>query len=217
MSIVLVGGEKGGTGKTTIATTLAAMRAARGHDVLLVDADPQGSATAWAAVRAEQAVAALTCVGKRGPSLRKDVLDLARRYEDVVIDAGGRDSRELRAAMVVAERMYLPVQPSSADVWTLDEMEEVVGQAQALKELAVHVVLSRAYADPRIPETRDAIALLDDYELLGWSGVVLCERVDYRRAFGAGLSVEEMAPEGRAAEEAQAMYKHAYEEVTTHG
>lgn len=215
--IILVGGEKGGTGKSTIATTLAAMRAARGRDVLLVDADPQGSATAWAAERAEAETAGLTCVSKTGSSFRKDVLDLARRYEDVVIDAGGRDSKELRAAMVVADRMYLPVQPSYADVWTLEAMEQLVDQASAYGPLDAYVVISRAYADPRIPETRDAIALLNDYQFLKWSGVVLCERVDYRRAFGVGLCVEELDRECKATVETRVLYQHAYQEVEAHG
>lgn len=209
--IILVGGEKGGTGKSTVATTVAAMRAARGHDVLLVDADPQGSASLWAAERAETDVPSLTCVSKTGSSFRKDVMDLADRYGDVVIDAGGRDSKELRAAMVVAERLYLPIQPSYADVWTLDVMEELVDQAQAYGDLEAYVVLSRAYADPRIPETDDAVALLDDYPLLAWSGVTLCERIDFRRAFGAGLSVEELNPEGKAADESRVLYEHIYQ------
>jgi chromosome partitioning protein len=215
--IILIGGEKGGTGKSTIATTLAAMRAARGREVLLVDADPQGSATAWAAERAGTTAASLTCVSKTGPSFRKDVLDLAGRYEDVVIDVGGRDSKELRAAMVVADRMYLPLQPSYADVWTLDAMEQLVDQAVAYGPLEAYVVISRAYADPRIPENRDAIALLDDFQLLRWSGVVLCERVDYRRAFGAGLCVEELDGAGKAAAEVRTLYEHAYQEVGAHG
>ena len=209
--IILVGGEKGGTGKSTIATTIASMRASRRHDVLLVDADPQGSATNWAAARDDQEVSALTCISKQGASFRKDVLDLSKRYEDIIIDAGGRDSKELRAAMVIAHRMYVPIQPSSADVWTLDTMEALVDQAHAYSDLDAFVVLSRAYTDHRIPETGDVINLLSDYPLLQWSGVTLAERVDYRRAFGLGLSVEELNPDSKAAAETRRLYEHAYQ------
>lgn len=212
--IILVGGEKGGTGKSTLATTLAAMRRHRGHDVLLIDSDPQGSSSTWAAERAEQeGVAPVVCVSKYGKAFNtQDVRDLATRYEEVVIDAGGRDSRELRGAMVVADRMYTPLQPSYADAWTLDRMEELVDQASVINErLRSFVVLTRAYADPRIPETQDAIRLLEEYEVLRWSGVVICERVDYRRAFGRGLSVEEFAPSEKAALETLKLYEHAYE------
>ncbi len=208
--IILVGGEKGGTGKSTIATTLAAMRACRGRDVLLIDSDPQASSTAWSAERDGTGAARLTCVAKTGGSFRKDVLELSSRFEDVIIDAGGRDSKELRAAMVTAERLYVPLQPSYADVWTLDTMASLVDQARAYGDLDAFVVLSRAYADPRIPETQDAITLLGDYELLRWSGVVLRERVDYRRAFGAGLSAEELDATSKAASETLGLYHHAF-------
>lgn len=208
--ILLVGAEKGGVGKTLLATALAAMRAARGNDVLLVDADPQGSASSWAAARSNTGANGLTCVSKTGAGLRKDVQDLAERFGDVVIDAGGRDSKELRAAMVVADRMHIPVQPSVADLETLDAMEEIVGQARAFSDLDVSVVLSRAYTDPRIPETGDAIEWIKDYDALPWSGVVIRERVAFRRAFARGLSPEELEADSKAAEEMNALYQHAF-------
>ena len=141
------------------------------------------------------------------------MLDLAGRFGDVVIDAGGRDSKELRAAMVVAHRLYVPLQPSAADAWTLDTMNALVDQARAYGDLEAFVVLTRAYSDKRIPETHDAIALVGDYEFLQWSGVVLRERVDYRRAFGLGLSTEELDAESKAAAETLDLYHHAYGSV----
>ena len=127
--IVLIGGEKGGTGKTTIATNLAQMRAARGRDVLLVDTDKQESASAWAGLRAEEGIEpTITAVQKLGKNITRDLLDLAKRYDDLVIDAGGRDSFELRAALVAAEQIFIPVQASQFDVWTLGNMAELVEQ-----------------------------------------------------------------------------------------
>src|SRR3989442_15939780 len=83
--IVLVGGEKGGVGKTTLAVNLAAMRARAGHDVLLVDADKQASANLWASIRDQEKVdPPVRCVQKRGKGLAADVRDLATRYEDIV-------------------------------------------------------------------------------------------------------------------------------------
>ena len=92
--IVLIGGEKGGTGKTTIATNLAAKRALAGRDVLLIDTDPQGSANYWAQSRdeSEPKPRRVACVQKFGKGLQAEVQDLAKRYEDILIDAGGRDS-----------------------------------------------------------------------------------------------------------------------------
>ena len=97
--IVAVLGEKGGTGKTTFATNLAGMRAGAGRDVLIVDADRQGSASYWAEARERQEVAAVASVQKFGTGLVRAVADMARRYADVVIDIAAGDSREIEGAL----------------------------------------------------------------------------------------------------------------------
>ena len=98
MSIILIGGEKGGTGKTTLAVNLAARRALQGRDVLVIDTDIQASASYWAQTRDETAVTPrVACIQKFGKGLQTEVRDLATRYQDLVIDAGGRDSVELRS------------------------------------------------------------------------------------------------------------------------
>ena len=79
--IVLIGGEKGGTGKTTLATNLAAMRALAGRDVLMIDTDPQGSANYWAQSRDEENITPrVACIQKFGKGLPKEVQDLAHRW-----------------------------------------------------------------------------------------------------------------------------------------
>ena len=132
MSVVLFGGEKGGTGKTTLATNMAAMLALAGRDVLLLDTDRQGTASFWATVREEADVAPqISCVQKFSKGLATQIRDLAGRYDEIVIDAGGRDSMELRYALGVADRAYVPVQPFQFDIWTLQQMEELVEMARA--------------------------------------------------------------------------------------
>ena len=131
MSIILVGGEKGGTGKTTIATNLAAMRAAAGRDVLLVDSDTQGSSNIWSQVRAEGGdQARLTCVSLHGRGIAAEIRQLAERFEDIIIDAGGRDSIELRQAMLAAELMIVPARASQFDLHGLAAIDRVVGEAR---------------------------------------------------------------------------------------
>ncbi len=94
--IILVGGEKGGTGKTTIATNLAVMRAAAGRDVVLIDTDPQGSASGWCYTRDEAGLAPrIASVQKFGKGLARELEDLSMRYQDIIVDAGGRDSVKL--------------------------------------------------------------------------------------------------------------------------
>lgn len=117
--IILIGGEKGGTGKTTLVTNLAAMRAINGRDVLIIDTDPQGSANYWAQSRDdEQIKPRVACIQKFGKGLPNEVKDLEHRYQDIIIDAGGRDSVELRSASVATQKVYIPIQPSQFDIWT---------------------------------------------------------------------------------------------------
>ena len=111
--IVAVLGEKGGTGKTTLATTLAGMRAAEGQSVILLDADRQGSAGYWADKRrAQGTVALVTAVAKGGEGLGWTVQDLARRTQDLILDVGAGDSQEMDTALEVAEVALVPIQPT---------------------------------------------------------------------------------------------------------
>ena len=148
--IVLVGGEKGGVGKTTVAANLAAMRARTGQDVLLLDADRQGSANLWASIREEEGVMPqVPCVQKRGKGLAANIRDLATRYSDLIIDAGGQDSVELRAALTVAHLAVFPIQPSLFDAATLETLSTLVNQAQGFNpELVAGIVINRASTNP---------------------------------------------------------------------
>ncbi len=214
--ILLIGGEKGGTGKTTLATNLAAKRALAGRDVLLIDTDMQGSANYWAQSRDESAAAPrrVACVQKFGKGLRAEVQDLASRYQDIVIDAGGRDSVELRAALVVAERAYIPIQPSQFDIWTLDRMDELVNGARGFNpNLRAWVVISRSSTNPSVSDAKDAADMLADFANLELAGAIVRDRIAYRKAAREGLCVDEMKPrDTKAAEEMQALYAEVFGE-----
>ncbi len=81
----MVGGEKGGVGKTTLATHLAVARKAAGRTIVLVDADSQGTSSTWSDARKEKKVPQLPCVSLRGGKVHVELKELARHYEDVVI------------------------------------------------------------------------------------------------------------------------------------
>ena len=133
--IVAVGNTKGGVGKTTLAVNLAILRAAAGRDVLLVDGDEQGSASLFSQLRADQAGACgYTAVGLHGAAVRTQVRQLAGKYGDIIIDVGGRDTGSLRAALTVADVLLIPVQPRSFDVWALDQMAALVGEAREVND-----------------------------------------------------------------------------------
>jgi chromosome partitioning protein len=214
--ILLIGGEKGGTGKTTIATSLAAKRAMAGRDVLLIDTDAQGSANYWAQSRDESDAKTrrVACVQKFGKGLQAEVHDLAKRYQDIIIDAGGRDSVELRAGLVVADKAYIPIQPSQFDIWTLDRMDGLVGSAQGFNgNLRAWVVVSRVSTNPAVHEFEDAREILGDFSHLSLSGVAVRDRIAYRKAARDGLCVDELRPrDQKASEEIEALYAEVFSE-----
>lgn len=211
--IILIGGEKGGTGKTTMATNLAAMRALAGRDVLLIDTDPQGSANYWAQSRDEENVTPrVACIQKFGKGLPKEVQDLAHRYQDIIIDAGGRDSVELRSALVVAERAYIPIQPSQFDIWTLDQMDTLVETAKGFNpDLQATVVISRSSTNPSVHESDDTGKLLDDFANLNLANITIRDRIAYRKAAKDGRAVVELKPKDpKAVEEMETLYKEVF-------
>lgn len=215
--IVLIGGEKGGTGKTTLAVNLAAVRARRDRDVLLVDTDKQSSASDWAAIREEDTdCTRIPSVQVFGKQVTAQLGDLEERYDDLIVDAGGRDSVELRAAMVVADRLFVPLQASQFDVWTLERMNELVEQARALnpRDLQAHVIINRASPHPQVREDEEAVDLLQDFEHLAYGDVVIHDRIAFRRSISKGLSVEEVrSPDAKAVAEIGELHNAIFDET----
>ena len=110
--ILTIGNIKGGVGKTTLAVNLAILRALAGRDVLLVDGDEQGTAVSFTDLRNEELGApGYTAVSLQGAAVHTQVRQMASKYDDIVIDVGGRDTGSLRAALTVADRLLVPVQP----------------------------------------------------------------------------------------------------------
>ena len=211
--IILVGGEKGGVGKTTLAVNLAVMRARVGRDVLLVDADKQASANLWAGIREEEGLQPpVRCVQKRDKGLAADIRDLATRYEDVIIDAGGQDSVELRAGLTLAHLAVFPIQPSLFDAATLETLASLVAQAKGFNpELVAGIVINRASTNPRVKESEEAKELIAEYSDLHLMEALIRDRIAFRRSARNGMCVTELNERDKAAEnELSALYGEVY-------
>ena len=193
-----------------MATNLAGMRATDGRDVLLIDADRQGSASYWAEKRSEAhpEVSPVQSVQKFGEGLMRTVRDMVRRYDDVVIDAGAGDSREVESALRVADLALIPVQPAGLDVWTLGLIDDRVGEALSAQEtLQAYVVLNRVSPNPRDPDAAEAKQAIEGCQHLRLAPGVICDRVAVKRAAPAGLTVLEYKPfDPKAAHELQKLY-----------
>jgi chromosome partitioning protein len=190
--IILVGGEKGGSGKSTTATNLAVYLALEGHDVLLLDADKQSTSSKWVARRNEAGLKEVHLAQRLG-DVYKSAMDFGTRYEFVIIDAGGRDSKELRTAMVAADLMYVPIKASQADLETLPVVDELVSLARGMNPgLIVKTILCMAPTNDRIREVQDAKLLMNQFPELPLCSCVIKERKVYRDALLLGMGVVEM-------------------------
>jgi len=214
--IYVASGIKGGSGRSTISEHLTVWLAKQGTDVLLVDADEQGTAsdfTAWREHTLDGNVG-YTLVQLIGANLRKQVETLKPKYDHIVIDTGGRDTTSQRAALIVADIALIPIQPRSHDVWTLSKLTEMLGEIQAsrLKPLIVHSFLNRAditSSDNR--ETAEALATIPE---LGFVASALKNRKAYPNAGAKGLTVFEVdQPDHKAVNEVEELFNH----VTAYG
>lgn len=207
--IVVVGGIKGGSGKTTVATNLAVMRASAGYDVLLVDADDQETASDFTILRNERQfeVASYTSIKLTGPAVRTETLRLTDKYADIVIDTGGRDTTSQRAALTVAQVLLVPFVPRSFDVWTLEKVDGLVGEMRAANpSLAAYAFLNRA--DPRGQDNEGAAEALKETTELRFLDMPLGARKAFGNAAAQGLAVSELKPQDpKATEEITALYR----------
>ncbi len=212
--IVLIGGEKGGTGKTTVVTNLSVMRMQAGKEVLLIDTDKQGSASAWASVRDQNtSVQRVLSVQKFGSNIDHEIRSLSTKFDDILIDAGGQNSQELRAAMVAADKMYIPIQVGQFDVWTLGLMDRLIAQVRPINpNLQGFVLLNRASPNPAVTEIEEIFQVMSEFENLSLCAAIIKERIAYRKAAKEGLSVVELARgDVKASDEMRELYKEIYE------
>ena len=207
--IILVGGEKGGTGKTTIATNLSALRASKNKDVLLIDTDQQSSASYWCGTRVENDITPrISSIQYFGKGFMSQVRDLSRRYDDVIIDAGGRDSSELRDALLIANIAVIPLSPSQYDVWTLSRMNELIEKSKSFNpELKAILVLNRASCNPSIKEAEEAKEVLSGFESLTLSNTIIRDRIAFRKSVPNGVAINEQEPtDNKALDELSTLY-----------
>jgi chromosome partitioning protein len=197
--VIAVLNSKGGVGKTTIATNLAACFAVDGRDVLLVDADPQASALEWKASRPEEA-AALQIIGLPADNLHQEIKRLRNKYELLIIDGGGRITKTARAAALAADLVLIPTLPSKYDIAaTQDFFTQVPAEVTSLKEeVRAVILLNQVQAGTSISQAAHEQLTALQHPLLD---TLLHLYVAYKESAAMGLSVVEYEPKGRAAQE----------------
>jgi chromosome partitioning protein len=215
--ILVAGGTKGGSGKTTIATTLAVMRAAEDRDVLLIDADDQETASDFTILRNERRPggAGYTSIKLTGSAVRTETQRLAGKYDDVIIDTGGRDTASQRAALTIAEVLLVPCLPRSFDIWTLEKVSHLVREIQSVNPvLRAYTFLNRA--DPAGPDNDEAAAVLQEASELAFLDTPIVARKAFGKAAAQGLVVTELKPpDEKAVHEMQALFGAVFQHPRT--
>ena len=203
--ILTVGNTKGGVGKTTLALNIAIARALAGRDVWYIDGDRQGTGQIALTIRDEKGVTPFIACAQYadGATLRQQVRQTAGKFDDVIIDVGGRDSTALRSALTFTDTLIVPFAPRSFDVWSFSDMSHLVEEAKAMRgDFPVYAVLNNA--DVSGSDNAEAIEAINDYPALRYLDAPIKRRKSIATSAGTGLSVLEYTPkDAKACEELQ--------------
>jgi chromosome partitioning protein len=193
--IVMVGNTKGGVGKTTLAVQLAIARARAGRDVWLIDGDRQGTAAIAIQERSERDQKPGVACGHypEGKQLRAQVKQQQDKFEDIIIDVGGRDSTALRAALMLADVALVPFAPMSFDLWAMNDMAKVIEEINGEREgLLAYAVMNQAEPRETSADNAEAAEAVKGIEQFRYLATPLRKRKAFSAASSTGLSVAEM-------------------------
>jgi len=216
--ILVVGGIKGGVGKSTLAANLAVLAARDGKDVLLVDGDSQETTMTWAAARGDRegvSTDRVTTVALVGKGVRDELRRLRPKYDTIIIDAGARDTTTQRAALTIADTVLLPFAPRGPDLWTISTAVEMVNEIRSVNEgLRTMALVNRA--DPIGNDNAEAESSFAEHvDVLETAPLRIGNRKGIAQAHLMGLAAVEMArPDPKAISELDALYRYVFSTET---
>ena len=205
--IIALLNQKGGVGKTTLAVHLAEVLSRLDKSVLLVDADPQGSALDWAANRPDNP--RFPVIGLPKPTLHRELPAIAKNHDFVLIDGPPRVNELARAAIMASDVVLIPVQPSPFDVWAAKEIVDLLREANTFKEnIKSAFVINRKIVNTAIG--RDVVEALSSYPVPVLK-TSIGQRVAFAESAAQGLTVLHTDPNGSASQEIVSLAKELLE------
>ncbi len=194
--IISLVNQKGGTGKTTTAINIASCFAKKGHDILLIDADPQGSVLQWKSIVDNKTI---DVVHRPQATLHNDIERLSKNYWHTIVDTPPATGDITRSALVVSNLAIVPISPSPLDIWSSKETINLIKEARKHnRKLSSKLLISKKIIGTRIG--REAREALEAYRLKIFN-TEIGQRIAYVEAMISGLSVIQFQPKSEAANE----------------
>ena len=213
--IITVGSTKGGVGKSTTAINLAVEAAKDKKRVLLVDTDPQKTAISFRNERATNDIKVIALVTS---TIHEDISAYLPAFDIIIIDAGGRDNAVFRSALAACELFVLPVLPSQADIWGMDDTVKAFKEIRPFNKMTGVILLNQVQQNTKV--SSGAMEALEGYkDFLPLLPQQLHLRVAYKESLSTGQGVSEFDPRGGAAEEMGALYRalvEVYKGISKH-
>lgn len=210
--IIVIGGIKGGGGKTTISTNLTVILDRDGKKVLLVDADEQKSVSTWIEERISKNIPTnWTTIQLFGKSLYTEVKKLEKDYDHIIIDVGGRDTTSQRSALIVADRYIVPFRPRSLDIWTIGLLRQMIQEITAVNHKLITIAVINQ-ADSKGTDNIEANKIISEYPEINCLNFFIGNRKAFANAASDGLSVIEMEHlDKKACAEITMLYEYIFQ------
>ena len=191
--IIMLCSQKGGCGKSTLSVNIASCLAEMKKDCILVDSDIQKTSSRWAMDREENKTLPKIPSVQKHENIRGTLLDLSGRYEYVVVDSPGRDSKEMRTGITASDLLIIPLKCSQPDLDTVPRMKLIIDEAREFNpQMKVMTVLTMVSTNPSVTEKEESKKYLKQYPELPLMNSVIHERKVYRDCMSQGKGVHEL-------------------------
>jgi chromosome partitioning protein len=196
--------QKGGAGKTTLATCIARQLQLEGEDVILVDSDPQGSARDWRAATDQDTV---LVVGMDRPTLDKDIKMLSNDGKKwIIVDGAPRSEQMTISSIKAADLIVIPVQPSPYDIWAAEDLVSIVKSRQEITNGKPKAAFLISRAIKRTELGKEVVSALEDFGMPVMKAKTT-QLVTYPKSASMGLTPMDIESDGNAAREIRAIVR----------
>ena len=195
--IISLGNQKGGVGKTTLTINLAGYFARIKKKVLIIDADKQGSALDWQAVRQDETV--FNVVGIPRDSIHKEIKSLSPNYDYIFIDAPPHSANILRSIILASDLFLIPITPSAIDVWSAEEVIKLLDEAIIFNEnIKSAFIMNRKIVNTSI--AKEILKALQKFNVPVLKSTI-SQRVSFAESMSSGILIQELGTDTTAIKE----------------